>query len=213
MLFRSPAPAPKREGERKPAPKRRTYQGAFSPKLPIVPGSACVVIGKEIRTPPVPIVEINAETGKTVLWGDIFDVASKEIRDGTKSILTISVTDYTSSMDLKIFVEREKKDALLEALRPGATIIAQGEAAYNKFDRDVTMSPVAISTVEKKTVTDEEPEKRVELHCHTTMSTMDGMTSAADLVKRAADWGHKAIAITDHGVVQAFPEADRKSVV
>ena len=203
----SPAPASKKEGEKKPAPKRRTYQGAFSPKLPIVPGSASVVMGKEIRTPPVPIVEINAETGKTVLWGDIFDVASKEIRDGTKSILTISVTDYTSSMDLKIFVEREKKDALLEALRPGATIIAQGEAAYNKFDRDVTMSPVAISTVEKKTVTDEEPEKRVELHCHTTMSTMDGMTSAADLVKRAADWGHKAIAITDHGVVQAFPEA------
>ncbi len=201
------APGKKGEGEGKAAPKRRTYQGNFAPDLPFVPGSASVVMGKEIRVPPVEIVTVNAETGKTVLWGDIFDVASRDIKDGSKSILTISITDYTSSIDLKIFADKEKKGPLLDALKPGATIVAQGEVAYNKFDRDVTMSPVAISTVQKKTVTDEEPEKRVELHCHTTMSMMDGMTPAAELVKRAAKWGHKAIAITDHGVVQAFPEA------
>ncbi len=202
---KSSAPRRAREGGEKAA--RRSYKGEFDPKLPFVPGTVQVVMGKEIRTSPVEIVGVSAETGKTVLWGDIFDIASREIRDGTKSILTISITDYTSSIDLKLFVEKEKKTALLEELKPGVTILAQGEVAYNKFDRDITMSPVAISTVQRKTVTDEEPEKRVELHCHTTMSAMDGMTPAAELVKRAAAWGHKAIAITDHGVVQAFPEA------
>ncbi len=203
------APRPKREragasGEGQPS--RRSYQGEFE-KLPFVPGSATVVMGKEIRTPPVEIQEVNAETGRTVLWGDIFDVSTRDIRDGSKTILTVSITDYTGSINLKLFVEKEKCAALTDVLKPGATILAQGEVAYNKFDRDVTMSPVAVSTVKKKEVTDEAPEKRVELHCHTTMSSMDGMTPAAELVKRAAKWGHRAIAITDHGVVQAFPEA------
>ncbi len=192
---------------KKPAPQRRSYSGKFDPSLPFVPGTVAVVMGKEILSSPVEIMGVNAETGRTVLWGDIFEVTSRDIKDGSRSILTISITDYTGSIDLKIFAEKEKKASLLDALKPGVTIIAQGEVAYNKFDRDVTMSPVAISTVQKKTASDEEPEKRIELHCHTTMSAMDGMTPAAELVKRAAKWGHKAIAITDHGVVQAFPEA------
>ncbi len=206
--WEEPAPAgrAKAPGERQSTPKHRSARD-FGPGLPFVPGTVSVVMGKEIRSAPVEIIEVNAETGRTVLWGDIFEVASREIKDGTRSILTISITDYTSSIDLKIFAEKEKKAALLDVLKPGVTIVAQGEVAYNKFDRDVTMSPVAISTVQKKVSTDEEPEKRIELHCHTTMSTMDGMTPAAELVKRAAKWGHKAIAITDHGVVQAFPEA------
>ncbi len=203
------APRPRRErsGGGEGGSPRRGYQGDFFQELSFVPGSASAVLGKEIRTPPVKIGEVNAETGRTVLWGDIFDVSAKDIRDGSKTILTVSITDYTGSINLKLFVEKEKCAALTDVLKPGVTVLAQGEVAYNKFDRDVTMSPVAVSTVQKIEVTDDAEEKRVELHCHTTMSAMDGMTPAAELVKRAAKWGHRAIAITDHGVVQAFPEA------
>ena len=200
-----PASAPKRTGE-SAQPRPRKSRGNRFEGFPFVEGSAVAVTGREIRDNPIALKEVNAESGRVTVWGDIFDVASRENRDGTKIIMTVSITDYTSSINLKIFEDKEKAKAL-EPLKVGATVVVYGEASYDKYDRDVTIKPMAITSVKKKQVTDDEPDKRVELHCHTTMSMMDGVTPAAQLVARAAQWGHSAIAITDHGVVQAFPEA------
>ncbi len=174
--------------------------------LPLVPGSVRSILGKGISGRPAELSTMGADTGRTVVWGDIFDVAQRPIRDGSKIILTVGITDYTGSIFLKLFVEKDKLGQY-DDLRPGAAVVAAGEVAYNKFDRDITMTPAAIALADRVEVTDDADEKRVELHCHTNMSAMDGMSSAESLVRRAAKWGHKAIAITDHGVAQAFPEA------
>ncbi|MEG0854549.1 MAG: PolC-type DNA polymerase III, partial [Angelakisella sp.] len=157
-------------------------------------------------TKPLPIVEVNAETGNTVVWGEVFDVNARENRDGTKIIMSVSITDYTSSISLKIFEDKEKK-AQLEPIKEGVVLVVRGEASYDKYDRDVTLKPRDIVLVKRPEVTDDAEIKRVELHCHTNMSSMDGITPAGELVARAAKWGHPAIAITDHGVAQAFPDA------
>ena len=184
---------------------RKPYAAALD-KLPVVPGSARVVLGKEIKGAPVPLSEVNSESGNVTVWGEIFAVSSRENRDGSKIIMSVSITDYTSSINLKIFEDKEKKERL-ECLKEGAAVLVWGEAGYDKYDRDISLRPRSISTIQKKEITDDAEEKRVELHCHTNMSAMDGITPASQLIKRAAKWGHPAIAITDHGVAQAFPEA------
>ncbi len=197
-----PAAVPKPVAAPRP---RRGYSAALD-RLPLIPTSAKIVIGKEIKGAPVPLREVNAESGTVTVWGEIFDVTSRENRDGSKIIMSVSITDYTSSINLKIFEDKEKK-AQFEPLKVGTTLLVWGEASYDKYERDVTLRPRAISTIEQVQITDDEVEKRVELHCHTNMSAMDGITPAEKLIKQAAKWGHPAIAITDHGVAQAFPEA------
>ena len=174
--------------------------------LPFVEGTAVLVAGKSIREKPVPLNEVNAESGRVVVWGDVFTNDMKESRDGSKCIFTINFTDYTSSNTLKIICEKEKA-SIYEALKPGITIVAKGEASYDKYDREVTIRPNDIMTVKKVQESDTAEVKRVELHCHSNMSSMDGFTPMDKIVARAYDWGHRAIAVTDHGVVQAFPDA------
>ncbi|MDO4177203.1 MAG: PHP domain-containing protein, partial [Bacillota bacterium] len=117
------------------------------------------------------------------------------------------VTDKKTSICIKSFVVNQKWDDIEEHLPDGSSVRIQGKAQWDRFDNVVTIMADSIEKIEKKERVDTYPEKRVELHCHTKMSAMDGMTDTASLVKTAEKWGHKAIAITDHGVVQAFPDA------
>ena len=135
---------------------------------------------------------------------------TREIRN-EKTIVIISVTDFTDSIVLKIFTRNEDKDELVAGLKPGSFIKVRGVTTIDKFDSELTIgSIVGIKKIGNFTSErmDTAPEKRVELHCHTKMSDMDGVSECKDIVKRAMKWGHKAIAITDHGDVQAFPDAN-----
>ena len=187
--------------------KPKTHRLAFDAgDLPFEPDSVIVIAGRPIKEKPMPLLEVNAESGRVTVWGDIFSMEKRETRDGVRCIYSIDFTDYTSSNTLKIIVEKEKSQ-IYDSLKVGSTILVRGDANYDKYDHEVSIRPYDISTVKKVEKQDTAEVKRVELHLHTNMSAMDGMTPADKLVKRAAKWGHKAIAITDHGVVQAFPDA------
>lgn len=160
---------------------------------------------RPIKGAPVPIGSLGLDSGSAVIWGDIFSVDCRDTRDKNHFIMSIAITDYTGSINLKIFDELSLKPKLGD-LKPGMTVLVQGDISYDKYDRDMVMRPRHINTVKKNVLTDDAPVKRVELHLHTTMSAMDGVSTAEDLVKRAHSWGHPAVAVTDHGVVQAFPE-------
>ena len=160
---------------------------------------------RPIKGAPVPIGTLGLDSGSAVIWGDIFSVDCRDTRDKNHFIMSIAITDYTGSINLKIFDELSLKPKLGD-LKPGMTVLVQGDISYDKYDRDMVMRPRHINTVKKNVLIDDAPVKRVELHLHTTMSAMDGVSTAEDLVKRAHSWGHPAVAVTDHGVVQAFPE-------
>ena len=174
--------------------------------LPFVEDSAIVVMGKPIKEHPIPLREVTGETGLTTVWGDIIRKESVTSKDGKWEIYSIDITDYTSSNTLKVIQASDKKEAI-EELREGDTLVVRGDAAFDKYEHDVTIRPLAITMVKKKKKTDDAPVKRVELHLHSNMSTMDGMNGSADLAKLAHSWGHRAMAITDHGIVQGFPDA------
>ncbi|MBQ2998049.1 MAG: PHP domain-containing protein, partial [Oscillospiraceae bacterium] len=174
--------------------------------LPIDAGSMEVVLGRPIKQRPMKLCDVDMQSGRVVVWGDIFSIESRETRDGESVIVSVMITDLTSSNILKIIAKKKEAEAVL-ALKNGDTVVVAGEASFDKYEHDVTIRPRDICKVKRLHRTDDEEEKRFELHCHTNMSQMDAMTPPAKLVKRAHDWGHRGIAITDHGVVQGFPEA------
>ncbi len=182
---------------------RVTFDAA---SLPIETDKMTVLMGRPIRDTPMRLAEVSQESGRVTVWGDIFSVEKRESRDGSKCIYSINFTDYTSSNTLKSIVDKEHSQTMDE-LQKGMTIVVRGDVSYDKYDREIAIRPYDICQVTKKQRKDLAEHKRVELHCHTNMSAMDAVTSAGDLVKQAAKWGHKAIAITDHGVAQAFPDA------
>ena len=199
----TPAPVFYREQAQSSKPKEhKTVEG-----VPLYLETAKPIYGSKITKPPVTIKSVSPEDGSCVIWGDIFSFESRETRDGRSCIITFNVSDGTYAYGCKVFERKEHCEKLLEKLKDGVTVLLRGDITYDKYSGENVISPRAISLVDKIPPTDSAEEKRVELHLHTKMSMMDGMTDAADLVKRAIAWGHKAIAITDHGVVQAFPEA------
>jgi len=169
--------------------------------------SAKPLFGRAItKVNTVPINTLSADTGNTMIWGDVFSVDMRVTKDGKKYIITILITDYTGSMSVKV-IESIDKCKPIELLKSGNTIIVKGEVQYDRYDNEIVMFANSISTGEKVKIVDNAPVKRCELHLHTNMSDMDGVSPAADLINRAYEWGMPAIAITDHGVAQAFPEA------
>ena len=172
----------------------------------ILRGTARDIMGHSTKADPIPIRDVTPDIGTATIWGEIFSIESKETRDGARKIYSIDITDYTDSMSLKI-IQDIAQCKPLDGLSKGMSILVRGEVSYDKYDKENVMRPRSIATVEQVKVIDDAKEKRVELHLHTTMSSMDGVSTAEDLIKRAYKWGHKAIAITDHGVAQAFPEA------
>ncbi len=168
--------------------------------------SAITVYGGSIKGDLFPLKNISPESGRIVFWGEIFATDVRDTRDNKKKIVSISLTDYTGSVTVKIIDANEKLKGILE-LKKGMSILVKGEAQMDKYDHDITVMASAVCRVSMAKVVDKAPEKRVELHLHTNMSAMDAVTSAGDLVNRAYSWGMPAIAITDHGVAQAYPDA------
>lgn len=164
-----------------------------------------LVVGKPINDPPMKMSELTGDMENVTLWGEIFDIEEKTIKDGQFTIKKVSFTDRTSSHILKIFSATEKADAY-KFLKDGVSILINGNAAYDKFERALLIEPRSIMTVKPVSKPDTAEVKRVELHMHTNMSDMDAVTPPGDLVMQAYKWGHPAVAITDHGNVQAFPD-------
>ena len=175
--------------------------------IPLYLETAKPIYGNKITKNPVKLIDITPEDGSCVVWGDVFGFESRETRDGRSNIITFNITDGTYSYTCKVFERKENCETILAKVKDGVTVMLRGDLAFDKFSGENVISPRSISLVDKIPKTDDAEEKRVELHLHTKMSMMDGLTDAKVLVKRAIDWGHKAIAITDHGVVQAYPEA------
>ena len=164
------------------------------------------VYGENVNAPVEKINRLNQNSGTVCIVGEVFDVELKELRNG-KVLLIAAVTDYTSSINCKLFLNDMNKDKVIDSVTKGAYLKIKGDALYDNYQRELTMTISGIKEEKKEERMDTSDEKRVELHAHTQMSSMDAICPTKKLVERAAKWGHPAIAITDHGVVQAFPEA------
>lgn len=172
----------------------------------IIQSSIRPLYGRSIRGKMIPISSISGDSGRIVVWGDVFDIEKKVTKSGDKNIFTIDITDYTGSTTAKVF-NSIKESAVIDNIKKGDTIVVQGDVEYDKYAGELVVNARSIGTAQKVKVVDNAEKKRVELHMHTNMSQMDAVTSAGDLVNRAYQWGHRAVAITDHGVAQAFPDA------
>ncbi|ROR30809.1 DNA polymerase-3 subunit alpha (Gram-positive type) [Mobilisporobacter senegalensis] len=188
--------------------KKSNYTSKYTPKKTI--HDPDTIYGKGFEGESMPISDIQDEIGEVVIRGKIMKLEARELRN-EKTIVTFSVTDFTDTIAGKIFLKNEQVSELLDVLKEGIFIKLKGMALMDKYEREITIgSIVGIKTIPDFTATrqDNSPVKRVELHAHTLMSDMDAVVDVKTLIKRAIAWGHKAIAITDHGVVQAFPDAN-----
>lgn len=185
------------------------------------------ILGRAIGDKPVEMKELTSDTGTVTVQGDIFKKEVKELKGGELLLVTFAVTDYTSSILCKTFMrfrkggrrgeetpttpitEEERKAVMdkVDQIKEGMNVKVRGECLYDSFARELSISVRDLQPMVKVERTDTAEEKRVELHMHTNMSANDGMASAGDLIARAAKWGHPAVAITDHGVLQSFPAA------
>ena len=169
-----------------------------------------VIYGRDFDDAAIELKEVVSEMGEITIRGKVISFDTREIRN-EKTIIMYAVTDFTDTIMVKMFVRNDQLADILQDIKMGAFLKIKGVTTIDKFDGELTIGSVTgIRKIPDFTVTrkDTEPEKRVELHCHTKMSDMDGVSEVKDIVKRAHDWGHKAIAITDHGVVQAFTDAN-----
>ena len=199
--------AEKRKSSNNSKPKTINLRQDATLMPQILPDTAKAIYGSLIKSSPTPIKKVAPDAGSVIIWGDVFSCDARETRDGSKKIYSINITDYTASMTLKIIAEKDKCKLIDSEIHKGSTIIARGEISYDKYDREIVMRPKSICLVDKLDIVDDAETKRIELHCHTNMSSMDGVSTVSDIISRANRWGQKAIAITDHGVAQAFPDA------
>ncbi|MDE5951096.1 MAG: PHP domain-containing protein, partial [Acetatifactor sp.] len=165
-----------------------------------------VIYGRDFEEEAMRIEDIIGEIGEVVIRGKILTVDKREIKN-EKTIIMFDVTDFSDTMTVKMFARNDQVDEILSGVKAGAFVKIKGISMLDKFDHELTLgSLTGIKTIPDFTTgrMDTAPCKRVELHCHTKMSDMDGVSEAKDIVKRAYKWGHRAIAITDHGVVQGF---------
>jgi len=166
------------------------------------------IMGKAIDGEPVPIADLTADSGQVVIEGILFRKEARTIKNN-KKLVTLLVTDKITSICVKVFASEEKWKEIDENLQPGDSVRIRGNAEFDTFENLLVIMGKDIEKAERKRRKDNSEKKRVELHAHTKMSAMDGLIDVSDLIRTAADWGQKAVAITDHGVVQAFPDADK----
>lgn len=218
VLAAMPSPVlPEEHPDTEAAPTFSVLQNAMpadaAPIQPRMPDKEdlSVIYGRKIKEAPVAISEVVANLntiGRVCIACEVFgSVDTRTLKSG-KTLLTFPVTDYTGSLLVKMFLDEEKlADFPVKECKRGANLLIYGAVAYDEYEHDITIKPVGISTYQPERRMDDAPVKRVELHLHTNMSAMDAVNSAESLIQRAYEWGHRAVAITDHGVVQAFPEA------
>lgn len=201
--------APKKEGfrEKKGNPSRGgDYRGGSVRRS----DNPDVVYGRDFDEEAISIEQIQGEMGEVVIRGQIQSLETREIRN-EKTIIIIEITDFTDTIVVKMFAKNEQVPEILEGVKVKAFLKMRGVTTIDRFDGQLTIGSVTgIKKIPdfRSSRQDTSPEKRVELHCHTKMSDMDGVSDVKDIVARAMAWGHKAIAITDHGVVQSFPDAN-----
>lgn len=175
--------------------------------LPLYRDTVKNIYGKQLKEKPKAIADVTTEDGYVTIWGDVFNIEERETKRGGNKIFNFDVSDYTSSISVKMFEDKRVIDPLIEKLNEHKTVVISGSYMFDSFTNQYVLRPYSISGVTKVEKMDNAEEKRVELHLHTSLSEMDGITAPKTLVSRAIQWGHKAIAVTDHGVVQALPEA------
>ena len=169
-----------------------------------------LIYGKDFEDEPIRLDTVETEMGEITLHGKIITFETREIRN-EKSILMFAVTDFTDTIMVKMFIRNDQLPDLLGDLKKGAYVKIKGVTTIDRYDGELSIGSVTgIKKIGDFTTKREDlsPVKRVELHCHTKMSDMDGVSETQDIVRRAHDWGHAAIAITDHGIAQAFPDAN-----
>lgn len=169
-----------------------------------------LIFGRDFEDEPIRLDQVVTEMGEITVHGKIISFETREIRN-EKSILMFAVSDFTDTIMVKMFTRNDQLPELLGDLKKGAYLKVKGITTIDKYDGELTIGSVTgIKKIGDFTTRREDlsPVKRVELHCHTKMSDMDGVSETQDIVRRAHDWGHAAIAITDHGIAQAFPDAN-----
>ena len=169
-----------------------------------------LVYGRDFDDEAIELKQVLGEMGEIVFRGKVLSAETREIRN-ERTIYSFAVTDFTDTIMVKMFLKNEQLPDVLAEIKPGAFLKIKGVTTIDRFDNELTIGSIfGVKKIPDFTVKrkDTYPEKRVELHCHSKMSDMDGVTDVAALCKCAHGWGHKALAITDHGVVQAFPDAN-----
>ena len=230
------APEPAEKKERKPSapreqkpkePKKEKGDSPFPQMTDHAIGKP--ILGRGIADRPIEMKELASDSGLVVVQGDIFKLETKELKGGEMLLVSFAVTDYTSSILCKTFmrfrkggsfrrnddtppapITDEERKAVMDKvaqIKVGMNVKLRGECMYDNFARELSITIRDLVPMERIERQDTAEEKRIELHMHTNMSNMDALTPAGDLIKRAIEWGHPAVAITDHGVVQAFPAA------
>ncbi|MDO4323353.1 MAG: PHP domain-containing protein, partial [Lachnospiraceae bacterium] len=197
-------------GEAKETPKKKSfYQSGdrFGGRRSDNPD---VVYGRDFEGEVITIESITGEIGGVIVRGQVLSVDLRELRN-EKTLFIFNITDFTDSIGIKLFTTNEQAAELAESIKTGAFLMLTGVTTIDRFDSQLTIGNIRgikkIADFREKRV-DTCAQKRVELHCHTKMSDMDGVSDVKDIIKRAISWGHPAIAITDHGAVQAFPDAN-----
>lgn len=173
------------------------------------PSNPDVLYGRDFDEEPMPIEQVDSALGEIVIAGMIRKVDEREIRN-ERTILMFDLTDFTDTITVKMFIANVQLPEVKEYIKKGNFIKVKGVAALDRYDQEISITSVwgiRKSQDNREVRNDLSLHKRVELHCHTKMSDMDGVSSVSDIIKQAIRWGHKGIAITDHGVVQAFTDA------
>lgn len=169
-----------------------------------------IIFGRDFEEESINIEEIWGEMGEVVIRGKVRALETREIRN-ERTIVSFEITDFTDTIKVKMFIHNDQLAELTADLKTGAFLKIKGVTVNDTFDRELTIgSVVGVMKIPDFTTArmDNSARKRVELHCHTKMSDMDGVSDVKDIIKRAKKWGHRALAITDHGCVQAFPDAN-----
>ena len=209
----------KKAEEKKPAERKKPLEplggrrgGAFGNAPMKRSDNPDVFYGRDFDDETITIDQIVGEIGEVCIRGKVMSVETRELRNGEKTIVSFAFTDFTDSIKAKVFLKNEQVKEFCDFINPkaGSFIKLKGIVSHDRFDNDLGIASITgIKKISNFTTSrvDNYPKKRVELHCHTKMSDMDGVTDASALLKRAKSWGMTAMAITDHGCVQAFPEA------
>ena len=199
----------KKEKAKQQEPKK-TFQKNDYFRMAKLSDDPNLIYGRNFEDEPITLDQVVGEMGEITIHGKIISFDMREIRN-EKTIVMFAVTDFTDTIMVKMFAKNEQLPDILADIRKGAFLKIKGITTIDKYDGELTIGSITgIKKAADFTVSrmDNSPQKRVELHCHTKMSDMDGVSECKDIVKRAHEWGHPAIAITDHGVVQAFPDAN-----